>query len=1143
MTPNPILLAAAQKYQNETDYADHLPHPLDFSRNYLSRRAVGPGNLGGGWARSFSNALTYRPSTESDVALAIITGSDGSRAVFTQSNGIWTPQDSANTLVQTSQGWIYGSNFDSSVYQFDLAGKLFSHTLRNGWIYQYSYDSQGRLQRVTNHFGRSLQLVHNTLGQLISVIVDGQLKASYGYDSAQRLALVRYADNTSKSYLYENAAFPQALTGIVDENGVRLATYNYNSEGQPIQTIRAGGVGRYQVSYGQRYYNNTTVTDPLGTQRRYTYNLNFGKVAVASATSPDAGGAADAAARTQSGLGLIDLETDFLGISTTHDWDTARRLPLATTEAVGRVESRTTQYQWHPQWHLPTRIIEQGLATEYTYDDRGNRLSETITDPSGTARTTLWTYNTQSLVASETAANGALSTYQYDSYGNLTQTANALGHTHRYTHDAAGRILSHTAPNGLVTTYTYDLRGRMLSTSAGGLTSLYSYTPSGQLASAQLPHGHQIAYQYDAAQRLVGWSDNRGSTGTYQLDPMGNRVREEIRNAQGQQTWLLVRSINSLNRVDSTTQAGQTTRYGYDSNGDLVSTTNGLGETTSYGLDALRRVQTLSNAAWATASLSYNTQDAPTQARDFKGVTTKYARDALGNATQEASPDSGTQRTQYDALGLPASITDALGRATTIERDLLGRPTRITYPEGSATTLYYDQAGAGFLSEIQDPSGTTTYGRDLLGRATRKTQALLNGHTRSIAYQYAANGLLAAITYPDGRSLQYQYDATGQITGLTWAGQAIVQGITWNPLGQPTGWSWSLPGGTAAIPATRSYNSAGQLTATELGSYQYDAAGRISTLTQNLWQPADADPSHDTIAPIAATWSASYDRAGRLASLTKTTAASTPPDTTAFQYDTNGNLLGSQRERAGTSTTRSYSTEAGHNKLLGFEQTIASSTGSASASVNYQYDAAGTLQTDGLHRYSYDSQGRLETASTGQGPEAPTTKYAHNALGQRVFKTEALYNASTNSLEGDEEDYPGLLQSIQQFFTRLWSPSTSDAEHLGWSYLYDEEGSLLGDYGMGGANSGGQGQYFYLPTASGPMPIAAEIDGLLYAIHSDHLNTPRRLTQADGQTAWQWAYSAYGDEAPTLGSRRFINEVTNLTTGSTSIPVGARDSN
>gem|GEM_PF-1395492 len=427
--------------------------------------------------------------------------------------------------------------------------------------------------------------------------------------------------------------------------------------------------------------------------------------------------------------------------------------------------------------------------------------------------------------------------------------------------------------------------------------------------------------------------------------------------------------------------------------------------------------------------------------------------------------------------------------------------------------------------------------RHALACGLPKTQDLLNGHARSVGYQYAEGGLLAAITYPDGRILQYQYDATGQITGLTWAGQAIVQGITWNPLGQPTGWSWSLPGGTAAIPATRSYNSAGQLTATELGSYQYDAAGRIVTLKQKLWRPANTNPQASTISQATITWSASYDNAGRLASLTKTTAAGAPPDTIAFQYDTNGNLLGSQRERAGTSTTRSYSTEAGHNKLLGFEQTSTSSTGSASASasVNYQYDSAGSLQTDGLHRYSYDSQGRLQSASTGQGSDAPTTKYAHNALGQRVFKTEALYSTSSSALDEDEEDL-GLLQSIQQFFTRLWSPKASDAEHLGWSYLYDENASLLGDYGMGGANSGGQGQYFYLPTASGPMPIAAEIDGRIYAIHSDHLNTPRRLTQADGQTAWQWAYSAYGDEAPTLGANRFTDATTTPTTGSTSIP-------
>ena len=68
------------------------------------------------------------------------------------------------------------------------------------------------------------------------------------------------------------------------------------------------------------------------------------------------------------------------------------------------------------------------------------------------------------------------------------------------------------------------------------------------------------------------------------------------------------------------------------------------------------------------------------------------------------------------------------------------------------------------------------------------------------------------------------------------------------------------------------------------------------------------------------------------------------------------------------------------------------------------------------------------------------------------------------------------------------------------------------------------------------MPIAAVIKGQTYAIHSDHLNTPRKLTQPDGQVAWQWAYSAFGDEQPTIGAKRFTSESTNPTTGATSIP-------
>ena len=46
----------------------------------------------------------------------------------------------------------------------------------------------------------------------------------------------------------------------------------------------------------------------------------------------------------------------------------------------------------------------------------------------------------------------------------------------------------------------------------------------------------------------------------------------------------------------------------------------------------------------------------------------------------------------------------------------------------------------------------------------------------------------------------------------------------------------------------------------------------------------------------------------------------------------------------------------------------------------------------------------------------------------------------------------------------------------------------------------------YLPTASGPMPVVAVINGTPYAIHADHLNTPRRLTDAQGWPRGQWAF-------------------------------------
>jgi RHS repeat-associated protein len=82
-------------------------------------------------------------------------------------------------------------------------------------------------------------------------------------------------------------------------------------------------------------------------------------------------------------------------------------------------------------------------------------------------------------------------------------------------------------------------------------------------------------------------------------------------------------------------------------------------------------------------------------------------------------------------------------------------------------------------------------------------------------------------------------------------------------------------------------------------------------------------------------------------------------------------------------------------------------------------------------------------------------------------------------------------------------------------YAYGTAGhNVLGEYRQAaGAGAVQSTEHIYLPTASGPMPVATVIGGQHFAVHADHLNTPRRLTDSAHRVRWQWVYSGYGETA------------------------------
>ncbi|MGE0447720.1 MAG: hypothetical protein AB7P99_21025, partial [Vicinamibacterales bacterium] len=877
------------------------------------------------------------------------------------------------------------------------------------------------------------------------------------------------------------------------------------------------------------YRVSVQITNALGVPVTQTWFGGNGRVQLAGADSAVGG---SVAIRSQGELGLPTSDLDHLGVRTQYAWDAARQLRTGTTEAAGLPEQRSVQTEWHPTMRLPVRITEPGRTTEIEYDVLGNVLRHTQIDlATGARRSRSWTYTPQGLVASMTDPLGRTWAYEYDASGNRIAEKNPLGEETRSTFDGAGRLLTQTLANGLVTRFDYDARGRLLSRTAAGEVTAYAYTATGRIASVTLPFGYRVAYSYDPNDRLVGAQDSAGATLAYTLDAAGHRIREEVRDASGAIARVTGSVIDALNRVSAVTGAsGQATQLGYDLNGEWVAHTDPLNQTTRQNLDALRRVTATTFADNDSASQAWTPLESLTQVDDPKGVRTQYATNAFGEVTSETSSDIGTIRFDRDAAGDVIRTEDAKGQVTQIERDALGRETRIEYASDHAATLHYDASGA--VSRVEDNSGVTVLERDLQGRVTVKTQDVHDNPASPsrfrIAYSYAG-GELAGMVYPSGLKIASRR-VDGRITGIDAqppggsllkpaAVLPLVSDLAHTALGQPRAWRWFN-----GDIATRAFDADGRMTANEIASYVYDAAGRMTGITQQLWAADTAGARFTT--PL--TWQVGYDRRNRVTSFVRDGAQTT------YSYDPNSNRLTAVDIVRGDtdldgayeasdfmlSTQRNLKLEGSSNRLLGFAQTVTRTEGAtrkvATSQVSYAVDANGSLIADGLRDFDYDAANRLSKVRLTKDGEAASVSYLHNAFGQRVFKGEMRAEQTLPTADNLGDDFITWLKSR---FGWLFKQAAANSS-IGTAYMYGDGAipswAVVGSYDNGSATGVGRNEYIWLPVGEGhAIPVAVYRNGHFFAIHTDHLGTPRLMTNVEKTPVWQWPYSAFGDNKPT----------------------------
>lgn len=121
----------------------------------------------------------------------------------------------------------------------------------------------------------------------------------------------------------------------------------------------------------------------------------------------------------------------------------------------------------------------------------------------------------------------------------------------------------------------------------------------------------------------------------------------------------------------------------------------------------------------------------------------------------------------------------------------------------------------------------------------------------------------------------------------------------------------------------------------------------------------------------------------------------------------------------------------------------------------------------------------------------------------------------------------GCFASVQAGQSRSWSYVTNSlAQRVQKrvqgglpqeliSTVYGPEALGLLSQPLGHYQVLGNQEYVYLPTPNGPVPVAMLLYGSVpYAIHTDHLGTPRQLQDAQGPVVWQWPISAFGQVKP-----------------------------
>jgi RHS repeat-associated protein/uncharacterized repeat protein (TIGR01451 family) len=706
---------------------------------------------------------------------------------------------------------LIASEDGREVYVFNLYGRHLrtQHALTGAILYQFTYDSAGRLAQVTDGdnnittvqrngagnptaivgpFSQSTTLTLDPKGFLASITDPASQAYQFSYSTNGLMASETDPRSSVYSFMYDPLG---RLTKDTDPaTGFKmLARTDQSLTSYSIAlTTALNRTDTYQVQTLINGDQKRIYTDPAGLQTQFVEGLDGRNVT----TVPDGT------------VTTIQLGGD-------PRWKLQAPLDKSTTITTpgmlsyGSTFARTATLSNPNNLFSLTAQNDTLMVNGRTYTNNYAASTKTFTFTTPVARQVITTIDTQGRTTLNQFANLNAFNFTYDSRGRLataTGGAGAEARTTTFTYNAGGFLASITDPLSRVTSLTYDLAGRV--------------------TQRTLPGNRVIAYGYDANGNLTLITPPGRPAHVFAFTPvdLGSNYTPPTVPGTGQTTYAynLDRQLTSITRPDS-----QALTFGYDTGGRLSTLTIPGGQ---YGYTYHPTTGNLSNlTAPGSISLSFTYDGSLLTQTSWAGAVAGSVGYTYDNDFRLASQNVNGANPISFTYDEDSLLTGA-GALTLTRNAQTGLVTGATLGSVTESFTYNGFAEATVRSGAFNGMGfySAQYAYDKLGRITQKIETV-QGVADTFDYTYHPAGRLMGVTVNGAPTPAntYTYDLNGNRTSASIGG--FVSNGTYDNQDRLTQYG----------NATYIYTANGELQSKTVGAqttqYSYDVMGNLKAVT------------------------------------------------------------------------------------------------------------------------------------------------------------------------------------------------------------------------------------------------------------------------------------------------------------------------